>query len=253
MTIDLNADLGESLGAWSMGDDETLLSLVSSANIACGFHAGDPVIMRRTVEAAAARGVAIGAHPGYPDLQGFGRRSMALSPGEMRDAVLYQAGALAAFARAAGSRLAHLKPHGALYNDAARDPSLARAVALACAECGDGVALFGPPGSALEDAARALGLRFVREFFADRAYRDDGSLVPRAAAGATIHDPEACVRRTLAMIELGSVESAGGAAVPMRADTVCLHGDHPGAVAMARALSAALASRGMAVAPPARR
>jgi len=246
-TIDLNADVGEGFGAWSMGRDADIFASVSSANIACGFHAGDPVVMDRAVSEAAAAGVAVGAHPGYPDLAGFGRRSMALGEAEVYCAVLYQIGALRAIAGARGLELGHAKPHGALYNDAAADAAKARAVARAVKDSG-GLYLVGPPASRLEVAAAELGLRYAGEFFADRAYRDDGSLVPRSEPGAVIRDREAMIARTLGAVERGVVEAASGAELSIRFATVCLHGDSPEAADFARALRAALAGRGITVA-----
>jgi len=243
--IDLNADLGESFGAWSLGLDNELLACLSSANIACGWHAGDPAVMERSVAAALAAGVALGAHPGYPDLAGFGRRSMALSAEEIYGAVLYQTGALRAFAEASGGRLSHVKPHGALYNDAAADAAKARAVAKAVRAAGGGLFLVGPPGSALSAAAAEIGLPYAREFFADRAYGDDGRLVPRGLPGAVIHDAALAVRRVLSALESGVVASINGAPVTMNFDTICLHGDNPHALAFARSLRAALASAGI--------
>lgn len=247
--IDLNADMGESFGAWTMGLDDQLLSAISSANIACGWHAGDPTVMQTTVAAAVTAGVAIGAHPGYPDLGGFGRRSMALSPDEAYAAILYQAGALRAFAEAAGGRLSHVKPHGALYNDAATNPALARSIARAVQALGGGVYLVGLPGCELSRAAEELGLPYAREFFADRAYDESGRLVPRSKPGAVIHDSSLAVSRTLAAIHTGSVPSITGKAIPACFDTICLHGDNPEAVDFARALRAALDAGGIAVKP----
>lgn len=248
-TIDINADMGEGFGAWTMGLDAPLLSSISSANIACGWHAGDPTIMQATVLAALAAGVAIGAHPGYPDLAGFGRRSMALSPDEVYSAILYQAGALRAFAEAAGGRLSHVKPHGALYNDAAVNPALARSIAKAIKTLGDEVYLVGLPDSELSRAAVELGLPYAGEFFADRAYDDTGRLVPRSKPGAVIHEQSLAVSRTLAAIHTGTVTSITGKAILASFDTICLHGDNPEAVDFARALRAALAASGIAVAP----
>jgi 5-oxoprolinase (ATP-hydrolysing) subunit A len=245
--VDLNADLGESFGAWTMGLDAELLAYLSSANIACGWHAGDPAVMERSVRAALAAGVALGAHPGYPDLTGFGRRSMALSAEEVYGAVLYQTGALRAFAEAAGGRLSHVKPHGALYNDAAADATKARAVARAVKAAGSGLFLVGPPDSALSAAAAEIGLPYAREFFADRAYGDDGRLVPRALPGAVIHDKDQAVRRTLEALQSGAVASINGRPVTIGFDTICLHGDNPEALSFARGLRSALESAGIAL------
>jgi 5-oxoprolinase (ATP-hydrolysing) subunit A len=247
--IDLNADMGESFGAWIMGLDIQLLPSISSANIACGWHAGDPVVMQATVAAAVAAGVAIGAHPGYPDLAGFGRRSMALSPDEAYSAILYQAGALRAFAEAAGGRLSHVKPHGAMYNDAAVNPALATSIAKAVKALGGSVYLVGLPDCELSRAAEDLGLHYAREFFADRAYDESGRLVPRSKPGAVIHDRDLAVSRTLAAIRTNTVPSITGNPIPACFDTICLHGDNPEAVDFARALRAALESGGIAVTP----
>ncbi len=247
--VDLNADMGESFGAWTMGLDTQLLPSISSANIACGWHAGDPVVMQATVAAAVTAGVAIGAHPGYPDLAGFGRRSMALSSDEAHSAILYQAGALRAFAEAAGGRLSHVKPHGAMYNDATVNPALARSIAKAVQALGGGVYLVGLPDCELSKAAEELGLPYAREFFADRAYDDSGRLVPRSKPGAVIHNRELAVGRTLTAIRTGSVPSMTGKPIPACFDTICLHGDNPEAVDFARALRTALQSGGIAVTP----
>lgn len=248
-SIDLNADLGESFGAWTMGLDTKLLPSISSANIACGWHAGDPRVMEATVTAALAAGVSIGAHPGYPDLAGFGRRSMAISPAEAYSAILYQAGALKAFAEAAGGRLSHVKPHGALYNDAAVNPDLARSIARAVKALGGGVYLVGLPDCELSRAAEELDLWYAREFFADRAYDESGRLVPRSQPGAVIHDQGLAVSRTLGAIHTGTVHSITGKAIPAWFDTICLHGDNPEAVSFAQALRAALEAGSIAVTP----
>jgi UPF0271 protein len=233
-----------------MGQDADLLALVTSVNVACGFHAGDPAVMDRTVAAAARAGVALGAHPGYPDLRGFGRRPMSAAPDEVETDVLYQVGALLAFARAHGARLVHVKPHGALYNQAAQDDELARAVARGTARAGRDLILVGLAGSAaMRRAAEGEGLRFAAEAFADRAYHDDGTLRPRRLPGAVITDPEAAARQAVAIARDGVVRSAGGADVRVTADTLCLHGDTPGAVANARAVGQALRAAGIALKP----
>jgi 5-oxoprolinase (ATP-hydrolysing) subunit A len=250
-TIDLNCDLGESFGAYRMGEDAAVLPHITSANVACGFHAGDPSVMRRTVAAAAARGVAVGAHPGLPDLGGFGRREMRVSPDEVYDMVLYQAGALLAFTRAAGVPLRHVKPHGALYNMACADPALAEPIARAVRDLDPGLAVFGLPGSALEAAARAAGLRFVREAFADRGYAPDGTLLPRGRPGALLADEGVVVRRALRMVLEQRVRAADGTDIPLPADTLCVHGDGPHAAALARGLRDGLQSAGVRVAAPA--
>jgi UPF0271 protein len=248
--IDLNADVGEGFGAWAMGQDADLLALVTSINVACGFHGGDPSVMDRTVAAAARAGVAVGAHPGYFDLRGFGRRPMSVPPEEVEADVLYQVGALMAFARAHGARLVHVKPHGALYNQAAADERLARAVARGTARAGGELILVGLASSAaMRRAAEAEGLRFAGEAFADRAYNDDGTLRSRQQPGAVITDPEAAARQAVAIAREGNVATSSGARVHVQAETVCLHGDNPGALANARAVREALAGAGIALRP----
>jgi UPF0271 protein len=248
--IDLNADVGEGFGAWAMGQDADLLALVTSVNIACGFHGGDPAVMDRTVAAAARAGVALGAHPGYFDLRGFGRRPMTVPAAEVETDVLYQVGALMAFARSHGVRLVHVKPHGALYNQAAEDERLARAVARGTARAGADLILVGLASSAaLRRAAEAEGLRFAAEAFADRAYNDDGTLRSRGLPGAVITDPLAAARQAVAIARDGEVSSASGARVCLAAETVCLHGDNPSALANARAVRDALQGVGIALRP----
>ena len=249
MTIDLNADVGESYGAYSMGNDAALLALVSSANIACGVHAGDPAIMQRTIADSMKGGASLGAHPGFPDIQGFGRRSMAMSESEVYGCVLYQIGALQAFIRAAGATLGHVKPHGALYNDAAKNPAMARGIARAVRAAGPGLSIVGLPDCEMEYAAKAAGIPYVREFFADRAYEDDGSLVPRSREGAVLHDEDLCIRRVLQLVKEGTVESIGGKIIPISAETICLHGDNPKAVVFARLLIQALKDSGVGICP----
>ncbi|RZL92185.1 MAG: 5-oxoprolinase subunit PxpA, partial [Variovorax sp.] len=238
--VDLNADLGE--GA---PDDAALLGLVSSANIACGWHAGDARLMQATVAAALARGVAIGAHPSYPDRENFGRTELQLNAAQVRADLIYQIGALDALARAAGGRLHHVKPHGALYNQAARDPVLADAVAAAVRAVDPALALYGLAGSALLRAAGRAGLRAVAEVFADRGYRADGSLVPRSEPGAFVASVDEAVRRTLRMVREGVVEAVSGETVALQVQTICLHGDGPHALAFARAIHAALRDAGV--------
>lgn len=245
MRIDLNADVGE--GA---PDDGALLDLVTSASVACGQHAGDPSLMRRTVDLCVERGVAIGAHPGYPDRAGFGRGDAALPPAQVHDLVLYQIGALRGFAVSRSVRLQHVKPHGALYNQAARDPALADAITAALADHGGHLVLYGPAGSELDRAAERNRLPFVAEVFADRGYRDDGSLVPRAEPGAFVTDPQQASARVLEMVTNRRVRAISGAWIPVRADTVCVHGDNPEAAAFARALRLALGGAGVTFAPP---
>jgi len=234
--VDLNADLGESFGAWTMGDDAALLAIVARANVACGFHAGDPVVMRRTVRMAAARGVAIGAHPGFPDLQGFGRRRMEMAPEELEAALLYQIGALAGICRAEGVSLSHVKPHGALNNMACADEALARTVVQAVRAFDVTLPLLAPARSALERAARAAGHPVLLEVFADRTYQDDGQLVPRGEPGAVLHDPEAAVAHVRRMLDAGGLITRSGNVLPTPIDSICVHGDGPHALETARRL-----------------
>jgi len=245
--IDFNCDMGEGYGAWRMGDDAALLDHVTSANVACGFHAGDPATIHRTVKAAVAKGVAIGAHPSLPDLQGFGRRAMAISPAEAYDIVVYQIGALDAFARACGGRLSHVKAHGMLYNMAAKDRALADAIAGAVRDVDRSLVLYALSGSELVRAAEAAGLAAAAEVFADRSYQDDGSLTPRGRPDAMIEDVEASIAQVKRMVLEGKVRAVSGNDVPVRADTLCIHGDQPGAVEFARRIRAALAQAGVAV------
>lgn len=247
--IDLNCDCGESFGPWPMGDDATVLPHVSSANIACGGHAGDPVTMRKTVRLCKALGISAGAHPGYPDLSGFGRRSIPFSPDEVEAFVLAQIGALHAIARAEGVTLRHVKAHGALYNDAARSPALAQAIARAVAAFSRDLVLVGLAGSALLDAGEAVGLQVAGEAFADRAYEADGSLRSRTYSDALITDPADNLRQALAIVRDGRVTSIDGAQVPVRAATICIHGDTPGAAGRAATLRAGLIAAGVEVRP----
>jgi UPF0271 protein len=247
--MDMNSDLGEGFGAWRMGDDAAVLSRVSSANIACGFHAGDPSIMRATVGMCARAGVAVGAHVAYPDLLGFGRRAMKCEPREVYDYCLYQIGALSAFCRAQGTRLVHVTPHGALYHQAAADKRLADAVAGAARDAGEGLILVGLAGSESERAAREIGLPFAAEAFADRGYNADGTLMPRGESGAVIHDPELAASRVVRMASEGVVEAGDGSEIHLSPDTICLHGDTPEAVGMAEAVRRALERAGVKVAP----
>jgi UPF0271 protein len=249
-SVDLNCDVGESFGAYRLGADEDVLRHVTSANIACGFHAGDPGTMRRTVAVAVKRGVALGAHPGFPDLVGFGRRNMELSVAEVRDLVVYQVGALSAFAVAQGAQLAHVKPHGALYNMAAARADLAQAIAEAVYSVDQYLVLFGLAGSELVTAGRNAGLNVAEEVFADRRYAADGSLVPRREAGAVIDDPEHVVKQALGMIVDGRVTAVNGSPVTVNANTICIHGDTPGAAQLALKLRLALEAAGVRVAPP---
>ena len=245
--IDLNADLGESFGIYTIGNDASLMSYISSASIACGFHAGDPMVMRHTVNEALKKGVAVGAHPGYPDLQGFGRRSMTYTPDEVYAQTIYQAGALNAFVKAAGAQLQHIKPHGALYNEAAKDMRLALAIARAAADISPDLILVGPAGSALQKAAVLNSIPFAGEVFADRAYEDDGSLVSRSKEGALIKDPSECVNRMLRMLNHEPVTSINGQPLHLAGNTICLHGDHAEAVAFAALLKESLINAGIAI------
>lgn len=247
--IDLNADLGESFGAWSMGADAELLGIVSSANIACGFHAGDPPVMRRTLRLAKERGVGIGAHVAYPDLQGFGRRPMRIPAEELEAMVIYQIGALAGLAAAEGLRVGHVKPHGALNNAACADLELARTVCRAIAAVDPSLILLAPALSKLGEAGSEAGLPVVEEVFADRAYLDDGQLVPRSRADAMIHGAEASLAHVRRMLEEGALVSVNGRRLPIRAGSVCVHGDSADAVATARRLREGLVEMGYAIVP----
>jgi len=249
MKIDLNCDMGESFGRYRIGADEEMMTVITSANIACGYHAGDPLVMDKTVRLAVEYGVGIGAHPGFPDLMGFGRRNMSLSPEEIENYVLYQIGALAAFAQAAGTKLAHVKPHGALYNMAAKDLQMAQAIARAVARFDKGLILVCPPNSEMEKAARELGLRVAREGFADRAYNADGSLRSRRLPGALVEDPQEAAERVVRMVKEGIVVAYTGEEIPMQVETICVHGDTPAAVEIAKAVRKALEAAGIEVVP----
>lgn len=246
-TINLNADLGESFGAWTMGEDEALLQVVRSANIACGFHAGDPVVMRHTVRTALAAGVSLGAHPAYPDLQGFGRRPMKMTPAELEAMVIYQVGALVGMAAAEGGRVTHVKPHGALNNQACEDAALADAVAQAVKAIDRDLVLLAPVLSELQFAGERAGLRVAGEIFADRAYTDKGTLVPRGQPGAVIHDHDLLVTHVLRMLEAGGVVSQSGKVLTTAMDSICVHGDTLGAVESALHLRSELEARGWTV------
>ncbi|HET7219632.1 MAG TPA: 5-oxoprolinase subunit PxpA [Vicinamibacterales bacterium] len=253
MQIDLNSDVGESFGAYRLGADEAVMRSITSANIACGYHAGDPAVMRRTIRLARDAGVAIGAHPGFPDLVGFGRRELRATPREVEDFVLYQIGALSAIARAEGAAIAHVKAHGALYNMAARDRPLADAIARAVKSFDASLVLFGLPGSELLRAGEAAGLQVASEGFADRAYLPDGSLAPRGVAGSVIHDAGEVVRRALIMVKEGRVVATDGSALTFEVDTLCVHGDTPGAAELTARLRAGLEQHGVSVRSIARR
>jgi UPF0271 protein len=247
MRIDINADMGESFGAYTIGHDEGLMKSISSANIAAGFHAGDPSVLRATIRLAKASGIAVGAHPSYPDLVGFGRRAMAVSPKEAEDFVLYQIAAVGGVAQAEGVRLQHVKAHGELFNVAAKDPELALAIARAVAAYDRSLILFAMPGSEMLKAGRALGLRTATEVFADRAYEPDGSLVSRRKPGAVIHDPAAVVTRAVRMVRDRSVTAADGTVVPLEAETICVHGDTPGSDQLAASIRTGLEQAGVVV------
>lgn len=248
--MDLNADLGESYGRWTLGDDERLVAHLSSANLACGFHAGDFRVMESTVALCRRAGVAVGAQPGYPDLLGFGRRPMPFEPDEVESLVRYQIGALEGFCRAAGLEMQHVKPHGALYNQAAADPGLAAAIARATARFSRDLLLFGLASSEpMASAAADAGLRFVPEAFADRRYRADGSLQPRSEPGSVLTDPDEAATQALA-IARGEVTTADGGSLAIRAESICCHGDTPGAVAIAAAARSRLERSGVAIGPP---
>ena len=246
--IDLNADVGESFGAWRLGDDEGMLGLVTSANVACGFHAGDPLTLRHACELAAARGVAVGAQVSYADLAGFGRRFIDVPSEALTADVLYQLGALSAMCRVAGTRVRYVKPHGALYNATVHHEGQAAAVLAAVAAYDRSLPVLGLPGSALLRLAAEAGLRAVPEAFADRGYAADGTLVPRSAPGALVTDADDVAARVLRMVREGVVTSVDGADVAVEAESICLHGDTPGAVGLARSVRAALADAGVAVA-----
>ena len=247
--IDLNSDLGESLGAWTMGDDAAMLAIVSSANVACGFHAGDPVALLNTLRAAAERGVVVGAHVAYRDLVGFGRRPMDVPHAELVGDVIYQIGALQALAHVAGTAVRYVKPHGALYNTIAHDRTQAGAVIEAVQAVDGGLALVVLAGSPLAGWARDAGLRVIEEAFADRGYTPQGALVSRREPGAVLHNADAVAARMLQLVTQGTVPAVDGSPVAVRADSICVHGDSPGAVAMARAVRERLQAAGVAIRP----
>ena len=245
--IDLNSDVGESFGRWRLGDDEGVLALVTSANVACGFHAGDASTLRRTCATAVREGVAVGAQVGYRDLAGFGRRFIDMDTVELADDVLYQLGALEAMARVAGTRVRYVKPHGALYNATVHHEAQARAVVDAVRAYDPSLPVLGLPGSQLLAAADRAGLRPVCEAFADRAYTPEATLVPRSQDGAVLHDPDLVASRVVRLVTEGRLEAVDGSVVEVRAESVCVHGDSPGAVAMASAVAAALAAEGVSL------
>lgn len=247
--LTLNADLGESYGAWQMGHDAELLTLVDSANLACGFHAGDPLVMRETLRRARCAGVSVGAHPSFPDLQGFGRRPMQLPPAELEAILIYQMAALSGMARCEGLRMGHVKPHGALSNMACRDAELARTVVDAILAFDARLVLLAPACSELSLAGYAAGLKVVEEVFADRAYLDDGSLMPRERPGALIHDPDEALERVLCMLEAQALVTASGQRLPTPIGSLCIHGDTPAAVDMACRLRTRLIAEGWQLQP----
>lgn len=247
--MDINSDLGESFGAWNMGDDAAMLDIVTSANVACGFHAGDPAGILRTLRAANERGVVIGAHVAYPDLVGFGRRNMDPSSAELVADVIYQIGALQGLAQAAGTRVHYVKPHGALYNTIAHDMRQGDDVITAILSIDPELTLMALAGSPLIELARSRGLRVVAEAFADRAYNDDGSLVSRREPGAVLHDPDQVAERMLKLVRTGELESISGHNIRLNADSICVHGDSPGAVEMARRIRARFDEAGVRLSP----
>ncbi|QNK41945.1 LamB/YcsF family protein [Caproicibacter fermentans] len=247
--IDLNCDLGESFGAYQLGMDEEVIPFVSSANVACGFHASDPVVMRKTVELAGKSGVCVGAHPGFPDLMGFGRRNMKVSPAEAKAYVQYQIGALSAFCRACGVKLVHVKAHGALYNMAGKDYDLAKAICEGIAEFDGSLILLALSGSEMIRAAKDTGIRAASEVFADRAYEEDGSLVARTKPNSMITDENEAIRRVVRMAKEGKVTAATGKDISIRADSVCVHGDNAHALEFVRKIRSALTAEGIEIAP----
>jgi 5-oxoprolinase (ATP-hydrolysing) subunit A len=247
MRIDINSDLGESFGAYTIGNDERLMRSITSANVAAGFHAGDPSVLRDTIRLAKAHGVAVGAHPGFPDLVGFGRRELNVTPKEAEDFVLYQVAAVLGVAAAEGVRVQHVKPHGALFNMAVRNAELAGAIARAVAAIDRSLILFGLPGSEILRAGRAAGLRVAAEIFADRAYEPDGSLMSRRQPGAVIHDAATVVSRAVKMVKDRSVVASDGSIVALDAETICVHGDTPGSDALAASIRSGFESAGIIV------
>ncbi|KLK93336.1 hypothetical protein AA309_09815 [Microvirga vignae] len=250
MKVDLNCDIGEGFGPWPMGDDEAMLDIVSSANIACGFHAGDPSIMFRTAEIAKSKGVAIGAHPGFNDLHGFGRRVIrGDSPTEIERMIAYQIGAMQAVAALAGHQVTYVKVHGSLNNMANEDESLALAIARAIKGVDASLINVCMPGLLMEKASETVGIPVVREFFADRTYEDDGALTSRRKAGSVLHDADAAAERVLRTLQEKAVITTSGKRIPIEIDTICVHGDEPSAVAMARTVRAKLEANGIIIAP----
>jgi UPF0271 protein len=249
ISIDLNCDMGESFGAWQMGNDRALMDYCTSINIACGFHAGDATVIRKTIEMALEKRVAIGAHPSFPDLQGFGRRAIQLSPGEVFDAVLYQVAAVYGIISALGGKLHHVKPHGALYNEAAKKPDLAAAIARAVKAIDADLVFYGLSGSFLISEAKKIDLKTGSEVFADRTYNSDGTLTPRSEPNALIDDTKKAVEQVMQMIQTQTVTATNGEIVPLRAETVCIHGDGANAVEFASAVKEKLIEKGVLICP----
>lgn len=247
MKLDINSDLGEGFGSYKMGNDAEVMKYITSANIACGFHAGDPVVMEKTIRLALENNVAIGAHPGYPDLMGFGRRKMNLSPEEIKAYVFYQVGALKAMTEALGGKLQHVKAHGALYNEAAANEPVARALAEAVLQLDSGLIFVGLANSVMLEIAKRMGLQTASEVFADRAYTESGTLVSRALPGAVLHDSETCNKRVLQMVREQTVMTIDGNEIHIKADTVCIHGDNPAAISLAKSLRNHLEENGVEI------
>ncbi len=247
--VDLNCDLGESFGRYTIGSDEQVIPLITSANVACGYHASDPVVMDQTIKMAKEAGIQVGAHPGFPDLMGFGRRNMVVSPEEARDYVLYQLGALSAFTRVHGMRIQHVKPHGALYNMAAKDYELSKAICEGIKAFDDKLIVLALSGGELARAAKDLGLPTALEVFADRAYEEDGSLVNRRKPGAVITDEQEAITRVVRMVKEGKVTAITGKDIPIKADSICVHGDGVKALAFVQKIREKLTAEGVEIAP----
>ncbi|MBQ0110654.1 MAG: 5-oxoprolinase subunit PxpA [Oscillospiraceae bacterium] len=245
--VDLNADLGESFGAYTIGMDAEVLKYITSANVACGFHAGDPVVMQKTVALAKENGTAVGAHPGFPDIMGFGRRNLNISPDEAYAYTKYQVGALLAFTKSAGIKLQHVKPHGAFYNMAAVNTDLSLAICRGIYDCDKDLILLGLAGSEHINAAKQVGLRYAGEVFADRGYNEDGTLVARSKPGAMIHDREQAIVRTVRMVKEGKVKTVTGKDIDIKADSICVHGDNPDAVGFVKEIHQRLENEGITV------
>ena len=247
LAIDLNCDMGESFGAWTMGNDSALMDYVSSVNIACGFHAGDATTIRKTVETAIAKGVKIGAHPSFPDLQGFGRREMKMSAAEVFDIVLYQVSAIKGMCEALGTKLNHVKPHGALYNKAAKDVEISAAIAKAVKKLDENLIFYGLSGSFLISEAEKSGLKTASEVFADRTYQTDGSLTPRTELNALIHDSNQAIAQVLEMVFEQKVTAVNGEKIPLKAETICIHGDGQHALEFAKTINSTLKSKNIEI------